>query len=176
MAKLETYHAANVEDLFIAAIYKYQNAILNLGIVSKKAAIRILASTGLRLNGYAIILNSDNLWHIYNEHFREADKRQRGITPKDINSIHKVVNEFDSIKKTMSGNIISLKFSKKNPDGILSVILIVSIKKRMMTGKTLYVKSVKLPNPLPKHTSITGLTNYGKDTINQNISQESVLV
>jgi N12 class adenine-specific DNA methylase len=191
--KQQTYNASEAPKFNItsADIKKFINAALKnpakhlrmvLGKVSNAEAKAIKKATGMDVQNFTHVWFSEDVRHIKNRHGvgNEKDKRQIGLTQKDIEKAIDVIKSPDRIEKgTTDKGRESIRFMKANSNGEYTVVEVVSNDKKQLAIKTMWNKKEAATTKRhadeisPQYTSETGSGNTASvsDTVSSN-SQE----
>lgn len=191
--KQQTYNASEAPKFNItsADIKKFINAALKnpakhlrmvLGKVSNAEAKAIKKATGMDVQNFTHVWFSEDVRHIKNRHGvgNEKDKRQIGLTQKDIEKAIDVIKSPDRIEKgTTDKGRESIRFMKANSNGEYTIVEVVSNDKKQLAIKTMWNKKEAATTKRhadeisPQYTSETGSGNTASvsDTVSSN-SQE----
>ena len=135
---------------------------LFVGKINKETAKNILAQTDVYTYGKSIVLTSDDIRHIFDRHgsaFSEGQRGQVAITADNFDSILRTIMEPDTVKPEVDkSGAISLVF-KKEVDGNVTAVTVVSEKKKALSLKSAWItvqkekqhisppSDVQAPNP-----------------------------
>jgi hypothetical protein len=171
---------------------------LFVGKINKETAKNILAQTDVYTYGKSIVLTSDDIRHIFDHHgsaFSEGQRGQIAITADNFDSVLRTIMEPDTVKPEVDkSGAISLVF-KKEVDGNVTAVTVVSEKKKALSLKSAWItvqkekqhisppSDVQAPNPTSKTVgSMNAVSNNsihqkaenvkGKSEISENIRFE----
>lgn len=171
---------------------------LFVGKINKETAKNILAQTDVYTYGKSIVLTSDDIRHIFDHHgsaFSEGQRGQIAITADNFDSVLRTIMEPDTVKPEVDkSGAISLVF-KKEVDGNVTAVTVVSEKKKALSLKSAWItvqkekqhisppSDVQAPNPTSKTVgSMNAVSNSsihqkaenvkGKSEISENIRFE----
>ncbi len=135
---------------------------LFVGKINKETAKNILAQTDVYTYGKSIVLTSDDIRHIFDRHgsaFSEGRRGQIAITADNFDSVLRTIMEPDTVKPEVDkSGTISLVF-KKEVDGNVTAVTVVSEKKKALSLKSAWItvqkekqhisppSDVQAPNP-----------------------------
>lgn len=138
---------------------------LFVGKINKETAKNILAQTDVYTYGKSIVLTSDDIRHIFDRHgsaFSEGQRGQIAITADNFDSVLRTIMEPDTVKPEVDkSGAISLVF-KKEVDGNVTAVTVVSEKKKALSLKSAWItvqkekqhisppSDVQAPNPTSK--------------------------
>lgn len=138
---------------------------LFVGKIDKETAKNILAQTDVYTYGKSIVLTSDDIRHIFDRHgsaFSEGQRGQIAITADNFDSVLRTIMEPDTVKPEVDkSGAISLVF-KKEVDGNVTAVTVVSEKKKALSLKSAWItmqkekqhisppSDVQAPNPTSK--------------------------
>ena len=138
---------------------------LFVGKINKETAKNILAQTDVYTYGKSIVLTSDDIRHIFDHHgsaFSEGQRGQIAITADNFDSVLRTIMEPDTVKPEVNkSGAISLVF-KKEVDGNVTAVTVVSEKKKALSLKSAWItvqkekqhisppSDVQAPNPTSK--------------------------
>lgn len=138
---------------------------LFVGKINKETAKNILAQTDVYTYGKSIVLTSDDIRHIFDRHgsaFSEGRRGQIAITADNFDSVLRTIMEPDTVKPEVDkSGAISLVF-KKEVDGNVTAVTVVSEKKKALSLKSAWItvqkekqhisppSDVQAPNPTSK--------------------------
>ncbi len=130
------------KELFFCMMYMYPPAIYNIYKIRDNKKVREIGDKlGFSIVGYMARLNNDTLKHFYYRHFSEKQKDQRGIHAEDLKNLKLVVSSFDIAEVNKSRH--SIKFIKKFPSGVFNLVMIYNKEKKVLDGKSMWIKVVK---------------------------------
>lgn len=160
--------ARNYADIkkFIAAVRDVkENKLLFLGKVSDSYAERINTETGLNVKGKSIVLSSDDIKHIFNEHGSVSSEQPRGqiaVTQENIETIIETIIEPDTIEGVNENGVTKIIF-KKEIDGKITAITVLSEKKKALTLKSARItKNKQHISPTDNASALPSTSKTGK--------------
>lgn len=162
---------------------------LFLGKISKTTAKSILAQTDVYTYGKSIVLTSDDIRHIFDHHgsaFSEGQRGQIAITADNFDSVLRTIMEPDTVKPEVDkSGAISLVF-KKEVDGNVTAVTVVSEKKKALSLKSAWItvqkekqhisppSDVQAPNPTSKTVgSMNAVSNNSIHQKAENVKRKS---
>lgn len=135
----ERAKATCIQDLFIStALLNAPSVYVICKIKNDAKGRRLNEETGLNVVGCTVRLKSEYLRHLYERHYNETQKKQRGIHLKDLLSLKDIVLDYDEIIYDEKRK--GIKFIKKFPSGTVIFVTVCDEKNRMLEGKSLWVK------------------------------------
>ena len=151
---------------FIASVRDVkENKLLFLGKVSDSYAARINTETGLNVKGKSIVLSSDDIKHIFNEHGKVSSEQPRGqiaVTQDNIETIIETIIEPDTIKGVNENGVVKIIF-KKEIDGKITAITVLSEKKKALTLKSARItKNKQHISPTDNASALPSTSKTGK--------------
>lgn len=157
---------------------KKSKRITNLGIISNETANQIKKITGIDVSQRKQLLLDNDIRHMLNEHsnkIKEAKKHQIAITPKDIELIPNVINNYDEIVEgSLNNGEKTIRYIKNIGKNKIYVVEVVPKEKNNLIIKTMWIKPIrvinsqKTPNLTPK-----AKPNASKSTsINNSVTQK----
>lgn len=151
---------------FIASVRDVkENKLLFLGKVSDSYAARINTETGLNVNGKSIVLSSDDIKHIFNEHGKVSSEQPRGqiaVTQDNIETIIETIIEPDTIEGVNENGVVKIIF-KKEIDGKITAITVLSEKKKALTLKSARItKNKQHISPTDNASALPSTSKTGK--------------
>ena len=162
-----------------ALINKNSKRRTNFGIVDSKTATKINKITGINVEQRKHILLDNDIRHMINEHsdkIAEAKKKQIPITPKDIELIPDVINEYDRIVKgSDSRGEQTVRYIKNIEKNKVYVVEVVPSQQNDLIIKTMWIKPIRVINSqqTPNLTSKTK-PNAGNSTfVNNSIAHKN---
>ncbi len=165
-----------------ALINKNSKRRTNFGIVDSKTATRINKITGINVEQRKHILLDNDIRHMINEHsdkIAEAKKKQIPITPKDIELIPDVINEYDKIiKGSDNKGEQTIRYIKNMGKNKIYVVEVVPSIQNDLIIKTMWIKPIRVINSqqTPNLTSKTK-PNAGNSTfVTNSIAQKNKTV
>lgn len=163
----ETYE--DIKEFITKSRNLKNNELLFIGKISKEYANRIEKETSLDVKNKSIALSSDDIRHIFNNHSPSSEKL-RGQIVVDINNIEDIIEtiiEPDSIERSSKNDIDSIIF-KKNINGNITAVTILSNKKKTLTLKSAWITKNKQyisPSPDVQASSFTSATLGSMNTV-----------
>ena len=162
---------------------------LFVGKISKTTAKSILAQTDVYTYGKSIVLTSDDIRHIFDHHgsaFSEGKRGQIAITADNFDSVLRTIMEPDTVKPEVDkSGAISLVF-KKEVDGNVTAVTVVSEKKKALSLKSAWItvqkekqhisppSDVQAPNPTSKTAgSMNAVSNNSIHQKSENVKGKS---
>lgn len=139
--KKEIHKADCIDELFFSMLYMYP-AIFNIYKIRDNKKVRELgAKLGFSIVGYTARLDDCALKHFYYRHYAEKQKGQRGICIDDLRKLKTVISSFDVAEVNKGRN--SIRFIKKFPSGAFYLVMIYDKEKKVLDGKSMWIKVVK---------------------------------
>lgn len=162
---------------------------LFVGKINKETAKNILAQTDVYTYGKSIVLTSDDIRHIFDRHgsaFSEGQRGQVAITADNFDSVLQTIMEPDTVKPEVDkSGAISLVF-KKEVDGNVTAVTVVSEKKKALSLKSAWItvqkekqhisppSDVQAPNPTSKTVgSMNAVSNNSIHQKAENVKRKS---
>lgn len=162
---------------------------LFVGKINKETAKNILAQTDVYTYGKSIVLTSDDIRHIFDHHgsaFSEGQRGQIAITADNFDSVLRTIMEPDTVKPEVDkSGAISLVF-KKEVDGNVTAVTVVSEKKKALSLKSAWItvqkekqhisppSDVQAPNPTSKTVgSMNAVSDNSIHQKNENVKGKS---
>lgn len=162
---------------------------LFVGKINKETAKNILAQTDVYTYGKSIVLTSDDIRHIFDHHgsaFSEGQRGQIAITADNFDSVLRTIMEPDTVKPEVDkSGAISLVF-KKEVDGNVTAVTVVSEKKKALSLKSAWItvqkekqhisppSDVQAPNPTSKTVgSMNAVSNNSIHQKAENVKRKS---
>lgn len=162
---------------------------LFVGKISKTTAKSILDQTDVYTYGKSIVLTSDDIRHIFDHHgsaFSEGKRGQIAITADNFDSVLRTIMEPDTVKPEVDkSGAISLVF-KKEVDGNVTAVTVVSEKKKALSLKSAWItvqkekqhisppSDVQAPNPTSKTVgSMNAVSNNSIHQKSENVKGKS---
>lgn len=162
---------------------------LFVGKINKETAKNILAQTDVYTYGKSIVLTSDDIRHIFDHHgsaFSEGQRGQIAITADNFDSVLRTIMEPDTVKPEVDkSGAISLVF-KKEVDGNVTAVTVVSEKKKALSLKSAWItvqkekqhisppSDVQAPNPTSKTVgSMNAVSNNSIHQKSENVKGKS---
>ena len=162
---------------------------LFVGKINKETAKNILAQTDVYTYGKSIVLTSDDIRHIFDRHgsaFSEGQRGQIAITADNFDSVLRTIMEPDTVKPEVDkSGALSLVF-KKEVDGNVTAVTVVSEKKKALSLKSAWItvqkekqhisppSDVQAPNPTSKTVgSMNAVSNNSIHQKSENVKGKS---
>ncbi len=125
-----------------------------LGNVSKKMQKMLKDSVQMNFEGFKWIIGDNDILHIEKNHGKYKSERSRGqinITVKDFQKIYSIINSPDNIELSINEKNSKkyLTLSKYLNKQKHTYVVLISIKKWRLTGKTMYIKKAPTIKPMP---------------------------
>lgn len=118
---------------------------LYLGKINTETATKIKEATGLNVDGKSIALSSSDIRHIFKKHGTNGTELTRGqsaVTNENFENIIETLSDPDTVELSDDHNNIGVIF-KKEIDGKVTAITIVSEKKKALTLKSAWITKKK---------------------------------
>jgi len=142
---------------------------LFIGKLKSDTSTKIKNDTNISTNGKSVVLTSDEIKHIFNQHGnaqKEALRGHEAITFDNFLSVLEAIFEPDSVSvEKDSNNVVSLIF-KRNNNGITTAVTIVSEKKKALTLKSARIIKKKQHISPPSDVQASNPTSNNERSMN----------
>lgn len=155
----KTYN--DIQEFIDSALNGRQEQRLFLGKVTAATAAKIYKATGLDVKGKSIALSSSDIRHIFNGHSNvnaEALSGQIAITKSNFENIIETVIEPDEVGRSDANGVVGIVF-KKEIDGKITAVTILSEKKKTLTLKSAWITKEKQATSLTLDVQAPSLTS-----------------
>lgn len=134
---------------------------LFLGKITAETAAKIHTETGLDVAGKSIALSSSDIKHIFKNHGIDGSEAARGqipITEANFENIIETLVAPDTTERSDVNGNIGIVF-KKNIDGKISAVTILSEKRKALTLKSAWIQKEKQSTSLTPNVQALSLTS-----------------
>ncbi len=134
---------------------------LFLGKITAETAAKIQTETGLEVAGKSIALSSSDIKHIFKNHGIDGNESARGqvpITEANFENIIETLVAPDTTERSDENGNIGIVF-KKNIDGKVSAVTIMSEKRKALTLKSAWIQKEKQSTSLTPNVQALSLTS-----------------
>ena len=132
----------DVLDFMERAISSSDNGLLFVGKLNHEVVRKIQSATGFHLKGSSLVLSGDDIRHLFKQHgntHSESLRGQRAVTVAEFHHVLRTVLDPDTVEHTTdSGGTVSFVF-KKNIDGNVTAVTVLSKKKKALTLKSAWI-------------------------------------
>lgn len=136
---------AEIIDFVSDAKNQKENKLLFLGKISVKNAKKIIDSTGLNVYGKSLVLSSSDITHIFKRHGdaqTQAALGQIAITQSNFENVIDTIIAPDTVSSNNANGSVGIIF-KKEIDGKVTAVTIMSDKKKALTLKSAWITKTK---------------------------------
>lgn len=136
---------AEIIDFVSDAKNQKENKLLFLGKISLKNAKKIIDSTGLNVYGKSLVLSSSDITHIFKRHGdvqTQAALGQIAITQSNFENVIDTIIAPDTVSSDNANGSVGIIF-KKEIDGKVTAVTIMSDKKKALTLKSAWITKTK---------------------------------
>ncbi len=155
---------SDVQNFIANSIKGSTQQRLFLGKISDNVSSKIKKATGIDVKNKSLAISSDDIRHIFSGHGTPAEvlRGQVQITKENFESIIETLIEPDEITADNKNGIKNIVF-KKEIDGKITAITIVSEKKKALTLKSAWISKEKQPTSLtPNAKSLSSTSETGQ--------------
>lgn len=166
---------AEIIDFVSDAQNQKENKLLFLGKISVKNAKMIIDSTGLNVYGKSLVLSSSDITHIFKRHGdaqTQATLGQIAITKSNFENVIDTIIAPDTVSSDNVNGNTGIIF-KKEIDGKVTAVTIMSDKKKALTLKSAWITKTKQSISSPVNANALTSTSETKGSMNS-VSDNSI--
>lgn len=166
---------AEIIDFVSDAKNQKENKLLFLGKISLKNAKKIIDSTGLNVYGKSLVLSSSDITHIFKRHGdaqTQAALGQIAITQSNFENVIDTIIAPDTVSSDNANGSVGIIF-KKEIDGKVTAVTIMSDKKKALTLKSAWITKTKQSISSTANANALTSTSETKGSMNS-VSDNSI--
>lgn len=155
-----------------------KNKFLYIGKINSDIVLKIKDETGINVNDYSYVLNSEDIRHIFKNHSDNAKESERGqlaVTNSNILDIIDTMLMPDGIRKEYNekSGVVSIVFEKVINERLMAITVLSNDKKRLTLKSARIMKKRRIVSPSVQFTS-SDKTSTSKTLRSLNSSNNSI--
>lgn len=155
-----------------------KNKFLYIGKINSDIVLKIKDETGINVNDYSYVLNSEDIRHIFKNHsdnIKESERGQLAVTNSNVLDIIDTMLMPDGIRKEYNekSGVVSIVFEKVINERLMAITVLSNDKKRLTLKSARIIKKRRIVSPSVQFTS-SDKTSTSKTLRSLNSSNNSI--